>query len=93
MLIKTESGFECEVKENAFDDYRVMKIISRIEDGSTQEQLSGIISLMERILGAEQEEALIIRLEELSEDGIATTGAMFEELKDIMGKVLASKKN
>lgn len=93
MLIKTESGFECEVKENAFDDYRVMKIISRIEDGSTQEQLSGIVSLMERILGAEQEEALISRLEESSEDGIATTGAMFEELKDIMGKVLASKKN
>lgn len=93
MQIVTSSGFECEIKDNAFNDYRVVKLISKIESEDAADQLSAIVELMERILPDGQEEALITYLESKAEDGIATVDMMGRELQDIMAQVTESKKN
>ena len=93
MQIVTSSGFECEIKDNAFNDYRVVKLISKIESEDAADQLGAIVELMERILPDGQEEALITYLESKAEDGIATVDMMGKELQDIMAQVTESKKN
>ena len=93
MKIVTSSGFECEIKDNAFNDYRVVKLISKIESEDAADQLGAIVELMERILPDGQEEALITYLESKAEDGIATVDMMGRELQDIMAQVTESKKN
>ena len=93
MQIVTSSGFECEIKNNAFNDYRVVKLISKIESEDAADQLGAIVELMERILPDGQEEALIAYLESKAEDGIATVDMMGRELQDIMAQVTESKKN
>ena len=93
MQIMTSSGFECEIKDNAFNDYRVVKLISKIESEDAADQLGAIVELMERILPDGQEEALIAYLESKAEDGIATVDMMGRELQDIMAQVTESKKN
>ena len=93
MKIVTSSGFECEIKDNAFNDYRVVKLISKIESEDAADQLGAIVELMERILPDGQEEALITYLESKAEDGIATVDMMGKELQDIMAQVTESKKN
>ena len=93
MQIVTSSGFKCEIKDNAFNDYRVVKLISKIESEDAANQLGAIVELMERILPDGQEEALITYLESKAEDGIATVDMMGRELQDIMAQVTESKKN
>ena len=93
MQIVTSSGFKCEIKDNAFNDYRVVKLISKIESEDAADQLGAIVELMERILPDGQEEALITYLESKAEDGIATVDMMGKELQDIMAQVTESKKN
>ena len=98
MKVTTTSGFACEIKDNAFDDYRVIKLISEIEsarEGKVENSaaLVATINLFSRLLGDEQEEALIEHLEAQSEDGIATLTAMYADVGSIMTALQESKKN
>ena len=92
MKVTTESGFECEIRERAFDDYRVVKLLARLEAGDDGEKVFAMTELFTRLLGAEQEEALIRHLEETSPDGIATTERMNAEIASVMKAVTESKK-
>lgn len=50
---KTKSGFEYTIDENSLNDYRLVKDMAKLEDDPLK-----IVSVMERLLGSEQEEAL-----------------------------------
>ena len=93
MKVTTSSGFECEVKESAFDDWRVVELIAKIGDPSEDTQIISTVHLITRLLGEEQKEALLEHLEARSDDGIATVSAFRDELSEIMSTVAESKKN
>ena len=92
MRITTRSGFECDIKESAFDDYRIVKMIARMQEESGAEQLRTVTEIISRVLGDEQEEDMISFLEERSEEGIATVEAMQDELQAIMEALAEAKK-
>lgn len=93
MTIKLECGFTCEVNDDAFNDYRVAKLIAKMNGDSSAGTLASTVELISRVLGDEQEEELITYLEERSETGIATMGAMESAIMEIMSALSDAKKN
>ena len=75
---KTSSGFEFDVEEKALDDYRLVKDLRAISKGDG----GLIVDVTERLLGVDQEEALMKHVENLN-DGKYSASAMVAEIRDI----------
>ena len=75
---KTSSGFEFDVEEKALDDYRLVKDLRAISKGDG----GLIVDVTERLLGVDQEEALMKHVENLN-DGKCSASAMVAEIRDI----------
>lgn len=75
---KTNSGFEFDVDEVALDDYRLLKALNEVSDGKS----GRIVYIIEKLLGSEQEEALMAHVEKLN-DGKCSASGMSAELMNI----------
>lgn len=84
---KTSSGFGFSVKEEAFDDMRVVDALAKIADGTDPLKLS---FLTEHILGREQREALYKHLEE---DGRVPIEKAGKEIMEIFAEYGNAGKN
>lgn len=73
----TKSGFKFEIDETKLNDYRFMKDLSKMEENPLR-----FPAVLEKILGDEQEEALMKHLED--EEGRVDTEKVAEELADIL---------
>ena len=93
MKIELKCGFTCEVRDDAFNDYRVAKLINQMQNGGPSGTLAGLVGIITRILGEDQEEELITYLEDHSESGIAESSVMEGVITEIMEVLAESKKN
>ena len=83
--VKTGSGFECEIRDNIGDDYRVLKAIR----GLSEDPLA-FLDLVELILGADGADALEKHIESL--EGYVSTAGMDREITEIFNAVKDLKK-
>ena len=93
MTVELKCGFTCEINDDAFNDYRVAKLIAKMQNGGSAGALTGTVELISRILGDDQEEALICHLEKQSETGIATVDVMEAAIMEIMAALADEKKS
>lgn len=80
-LIKTTSGFEAEVNENAADDLAFLDLICAIDDGDPH-AMRGLISAL---LSEEDGKRLIEHVR--TEDGRAPVSALNAEISDIIKEI------
>ena len=93
MKIELKCGFTCEVKDEAFDDYRVAKLLNQMQNGGASGTLAGMVGIITRVLGEDQEEELIAYLENHSENGIAKSSTMEDIIVEITEVLMEAKKN
>lgn len=74
---KTKSGFKFKIDETKLNDYRFMKDLSKMEENPLR-----FPAVLEKLLGEEQEEALLKHLED--EDGRVDTEKVGDELAEIL---------
>ena len=82
----TESGFCFEIPEENLDDWSLLKLLRRLDEG--QSQL--IVDITERLLGAEQQEKLEAFLAERN-GGRVPASAMVQEVMAIFAATKAGK--
>ncbi len=91
VMIKTNSGFECSIDKDARDDMRIFEALIDIQSGTKIEQITALKTILDRLLGPEQKEALYKHAEE--KHGRAGSQIIYAELNDIFEKMgEASKK-
>ena len=73
----TKSGFKFQIDETKLNDYRFMKDLSKMEENPLR-----FPAVLEKILGSDQEEALLNHLEDA--DGRVDTEKVAEEVADIL---------
>lgn len=94
MKITTESGFSCEVNENALDDMRVFEaLITMDEDGTAAfDKLKATLFVLTNILGEKGKDSLYKFIEEREgRAGTKAVSAMIVEIFNEMGS--NAKKN
>lgn len=74
---KTKSGFKFKIDETKLNDYRFMKDLSKMEENPLR-----FPAVLEKLLGEEQEEALLEHLED--ENGHVDAEKVAEELAEIL---------
>lgn len=83
--LRTESGFEFETAETAYDNWELLEILTDVDDGKTG-QLTKAVKL---ILGDDGVNALKKRCR--SENGVVSQTAMFAEIAGIFAAIKESK--
>lgn len=91
--IKTESGFECTVRENAMNDMRILDALIKVESRKTDagDKVVKLVNILDALLGEEQKEDLYDFVAE--REGQAKTESIFTMLKEIFAAVSEAKKN
>ena len=84
-LITTDSGFTCSIDTSAMDDMRIMDALIDLQNGTRMEQIVALRTILERLLGKDQKDALYEHLE--AKTGRAGTIAVQAELLDIFNKI------
>lgn len=82
MIGKTESGFEFDVKEEALDNYRLLKTLNEVSRGNN----GRVTEVVEMLLGSDQEERLMEHVEKINNGNCSATG-MVEEIIQIFEAV------
>lgn len=93
MKIKTKSGFECEINERKFSDWRYLEASTKVNSTDTKAILDGIVFLVPFILGEDGKNALMNHLKD--DDGIVETASIlaeFREIEDLVGKKVKKSK-
>jgi len=93
MKVKTKSGFECEVNEHKFEDWRYVEAAVKINGTNPKEILEGIVFVVPFVLGEEGKEALMNHLAD--NNGIVSSASVlaeFREVEDLVGKKLKKSK-
>lgn len=75
---KTKSGFEFDVEDTVLDDYRILKALNEVSEGKSGK----VTYIINKLLGSEQEEALMTHVEELN-NGKCSASGMVAELNEI----------
>ena len=93
MKVKTKSGFECEVNEHKFEDWRYVEAAVKINGTNPKEILEGIVFVVPFVLGEEGKEALMNHLAD--SNGIVSSAnvlAEFREIESLVGKKIKKSK-
>lgn len=92
MKITTESGYTCEVKENAMNDMRILDALVKVESRKTDTatKVIKLIDILEALLGEEQKDDLYDFV--VAREGQAKTEAVFTIVKEIFNAVGEDKK-
>lgn len=88
--VTTDSGFTCEIAEDAFNDMRILDALVELQTGTFGEKMIALKTVLDRFMGTEQKEKLYGHLEELN--GKARMELVEKELIEIFGKLGESKK-
>lgn len=83
--ITTDLGFECTIDKTNMDDMRILDALVDLQNGDKTTQVIALRTILDRLLGPTQKEALYKYLEEKL--GRASTGAVNEALLDIFNKI------
>lgn len=83
--ITTDSGYSCTIDKTGMDDMRIMDALVDLQMGSKMDQVMALRTIMERLLGEDQKEALYKHLED--KHGRAGTSLVQAELYDIFMKI------
>lgn len=83
--ITTNSGFTCSIDRNNLDDMRILDALVDVQQGDAVKKLTGVKTLLERILGEEQKEQLYTHLED--KFGRAGTVLVRNEIIEIFNKL------
>lgn len=75
---KTDSGFEFDVNEESLDDYRLLKLLNDVSRGNN----GRVTEVVERLLGSDQETALMAHVENIN-NGKCTATGMVQEIIQI----------
>lgn len=81
----TKSGFPYQIDDNVLDDYELLEIAKKIDDGD----LTVLPNFVKNVLGKEQEAKLKDHLRK--ENGRISTTAMLSEVMEIMSSNKESK--
>ena len=81
---RLESGFECELDDNIFDDFELVELFAKVAKNPIF-----IGDLAEKMLGTEQKKALVEHLRD--EKGKVRTSAMMNALSEIERAIPAVK--
>lgn len=84
--IKTQSGFTCEIDENALDDAELLEDLCALDEGAVYR----FPSVIRKLLGEENKKRLYEHLR--GEDGRVHTSALSTELQDIFSSLNSKKK-
>jgi hypothetical protein len=74
MIGKTKSGFEFDVKEEALDNYRLLKTLNEVSRGNN----GRVTEVVEMLLGSDQEERLMEHVEQINNGNCSATGMVAE---------------
>lgn len=74
----TTSGFSYEIEEDALDDYELLEIMKKVDDGDT----GAMVDVVERLLGEEQTKQLKDHVR--NERGRVSARKLFEEVSEIL---------
>lgn len=81
---KTSSGFEYKVEDDSLDDYELLEVLQKIDEGN-----GGLVpKMITLLLGEEQKERL---KEHVRKDGKVSASAMMDEISEILEKNTAGK--
>lgn len=84
--VKTESGFVCEVDEQAFNDMELLEDLAALDGGDVRR----VPAIVEQLLGAEGKKALYDHIR--TESGRVPIDAAVEEIKRVMEALSEGKK-
>ena len=82
MEITTKTGFKCDINEKILNDYRFVKAISKTKSKDLLIRASSLFNLVELLLGDDTE-----LINHCTEDGIANTERVEEEIIDIIKQI------
>lgn len=92
MKITTDSGYTCEVKEDAMNDMRILDALTKVESRKTDAatKVIKLIDILDALLGEEQKDDLYDFV--VAKEGQAKTEAVFGIIKEIFEAVGDNKK-
>lgn len=76
--VKTKSGFECTIDDEAVNDWELLELLQRIDDGD----MTAIVKTLPKLLGEEQAKALKEHLR--NANGRVPMDKMVAEITEIM---------
>lgn len=81
MKIKTSSGFECNINERCFNDWRYIQSMKKVQSGEDALIIDGITSVVSLVLGKEEQRLI----EHIADgDGFADTTKLVREFNEIV---------
>lgn len=87
MLAKTKTGFQCEIDDNATDDWETLELLAKADDGN----ISALIGAIVRILGEDGYSKLKEHVRSLSSNGKVSTVKMRAEFTALMESAAPTK--
>lgn len=85
MIVKTESGFEVNVREEIVTDFRFLKAVRDMAGNDDVKQVAAVIDMTEMLMSPEDVDRLSEHV--VNADGIVPAEAVVRELDEILRKI------